>query len=119
MRSCVGFLWVYSITSRVSFEEDVPRIRQGILQVYDTDDVPMVLVGNKCDDELNRRVSAAEGAQMAASSLGGCAFLETSAKKRVNVDECFDVLVRAIRRHQRGANGQGQERPSTRRCILY
>ena len=47
----------------------------------------MVLVGNKCDLEEERRVSPAEGLALAKSF--GCPFFETSAKERVNVAEVF------------------------------
>jgi GTPase KRas len=31
----------------------------------------------------------------------GCAFIETSAKQRINVDEAFSQLVREIRKYNR------------------
>ena len=43
-----GFILVYAITSRSSFDEIV-NFREQILRVKDKDRVPMVLVGNKCD----------------------------------------------------------------------
>jgi GTPase SAR1 family protein len=51
-----GFLVVYSIIQRRSFEllED---FRVSILRVKETDSFPMVLVGNKCDMESLREVS--------------------------------------------------------------
>jgi GTPase KRas len=51
-----GFLMVYSITSRNSFEL-VNYIHQNVAQVKNQDIVPMVLVGNKCDRETLRQVS--------------------------------------------------------------
>lgn len=47
-RSGEGFLMVYSITSRESFDE-LASFRDHILRVKDTDKVPMVVVGNKSD----------------------------------------------------------------------
>ncbi len=54
----------------------------------------MVLVGNKCDLEDDRVVSKAEGQSLA--SQWGVTFLETSARKKINVDEVFFDLVRQI-----------------------
>lgn len=56
MRTGEGFLLVYSITSRQSFEE-ITTFQQQILRVKDKDYFPMVVVGNKCDLEGEREVS--------------------------------------------------------------
>lgn len=55
MRSGEGFLLVYSITSRNSFEE-ITTFHQGILRVKDQDSFPMIVVANKCDLEYERQV---------------------------------------------------------------
>jgi len=55
MRHGQGFLIVYSITSRESFEE-VSVFHQQILRVKDQDSYPVVIVGNKCDLEYERQV---------------------------------------------------------------
>jgi small GTP-binding protein len=60
MRTGEGFLLVYSITSRQSFEE-ILTFQQQILRVKDKDYFPMIVVGNKCDLEGEREVST-EGA---------------------------------------------------------
>jgi len=95
MRTGQGFLLVYAITSRGSFEE-ISAFREQILRVKDADKVPMVLCGNKSDLESERQVSNAEGVELA--RVFSCPFLETSAKTRINVDEAFFDLVREIRR---------------------
>lgn len=56
MRTGEGFLLVYSITSRQSFEEIV-TFQQQILRVKDKDYFPIIVVGNKCDLESERQVS--------------------------------------------------------------
>jgi small GTP-binding protein len=56
MRTGEGFLLVYSITSRQSFEE-ILTFQQQILRVKDKDYFPMIVVGNKCDLENEREVS--------------------------------------------------------------
>ncbi|KAF5097193.1 hypothetical protein D0Z03_001469 [Geotrichum reessii] len=96
MRTGEGFLLVYSITSRSSFEEIVSFYKQ-ILRVKDKDSFPVVLVGNKCDlGETERAVSLEEGRSLA-RQFGNCKFMETSAKQRVNVEDAFYELVRQVR----------------------
>lgn len=56
MRTGEGFLLVYSITSRQSFEE-IQVFQQQILRVKDKDYFPIIIVGNKCDLEGEREVS--------------------------------------------------------------
>lgn len=98
MRSGEGFLLVYSITSRNSFEE-IATFYQQILRVKDKDYFPVVIVANKSDLYAERQVSAMEGREMARQF--GCPYVETSAKQRVNVDEVFGDLVREIRRYNK------------------
>ncbi|CEP17456.1 hypothetical protein [Parasitella parasitica] len=124
MRNGEGFLLVYSITSRLSFEE-ITTFYQQICRVKDRDYFPMMLVGNKCDLEHDRQVSREEGKDLANGF--GCQFIETSAKKSVNVDEAFYGVVRDIRKYNkeqetRGHNQYGiQNAPdvaSDKCCIL-
>lgn len=56
MRTGEGFLLVYSITSRQSFEE-ILTFQQQILRVKDKDYFPIIIVGNKCDLDMERQVS--------------------------------------------------------------
>ena len=95
MRSAVGFVCAYSITSRTSFDE-MDSFYEQILRVQDKDKVPMVLVGNKCDLREERQVSAEEGQNLAQSF--DCPFFETSAKARINVEEAFFELIREVRK---------------------
>lgn len=55
MRTGEGFLLVYSITSRNSFEE-ISTFHQQILRVKDKDSFPVIVVANKCDLEYERQV---------------------------------------------------------------
>ena len=55
MKNGQGFVLVYSITAQSTFN-DLQDLREQILRVKDTDDVPMILVGNKCDLEDERVV---------------------------------------------------------------
>ncbi|KAL3420016.1 Ras-like protein [Phlyctema vagabunda] len=102
MRTGEGFLLVYSITSRQSFEE-IMTFQQQILRVKDKDYFPIIVVGNKCDLEGERQVSKQEGEALAKQF--GCKFIETSAKSRTNVDNAFYDLVREIRRYNKEMAG--------------
>lgn len=55
MRTGEGFLLVYSITSRNSFEE-ISQFHQQILRVKDKDFFPTLVVANKADLEYERQV---------------------------------------------------------------
>ena len=57
------------------------------------DDIMIVLVGNKLDDEENRQVSTEEGSNMAKHhGLEDIQFIETSAKTGINVKQLFKNL---------------------------
>ena len=60
MNNGQGFVLVYSITAQSTFN-DLQDLREQILRVKDTHDVPMVLVGNKCDLEDERVVGKDQG----------------------------------------------------------
>ncbi|CEQ42781.1 SPOSA6832_04645, partial [Sporobolomyces salmonicolor] len=98
MRTGEGFLLVYSITSRNSFDE-IGTFHQQILRVKDKDYFPVIVVANKCDLEYERQVGSHEGRDLAQHF--GCRFIETSAKQRLNVDEAFYNLVREIRKYNK------------------
>lgn len=84
MKNGQGFVLVYSITAQSTFN-DLQDLREQILRVKDTDDVPMVLVGNKCDLEEERVVGKELGKSLA--NQFNCAFMETSAKAKINVND--------------------------------
>jgi len=122
MRTGQGFICVYAITSRSSFDE-ITSFREQILRAKDADvptviaannkadvaannkagvadlkfehHVPMVIAANKADLELERQVPHTLGNDLARSF--GCPFMETSAKTRVNVEKAFFEVVRQIR----------------------
>lgn len=102
MRTGQCFLIVYSITSRSSFEEACV-MREHIQRIKDTEEVPILLFGNKNDDETHRQVERAEGASLARTWK--VPFLEGSAKNRMNVEEAFYELVRCTPRY--GAEYKG------------
>eukprot|EP01102_Stenamoeba_stenopodia_P007712 TRINITY_DN2172_c0_g1_i2.p1 TRINITY_DN2172_c0_g1~~TRINITY_DN2172_c0_g1_i2.p1 ORF type:complete len:192 (-),score=22.68 TRINITY_DN2172_c0_g1_i2:313-888(-) len=89
-----GFLVIYSITSRESFNR-VNWFMERITEVIDHNVFPVVIVGNKKDLEEQRVVSDMEGRQLGAQY--NCKWLEASAKQRINVEEAFADVVRQIR----------------------
>ena len=129
IRDGEGFVLVYSITSRPSFD----RIRKfhGQIQLVKESagsgsptgagylgspafpsalPVPVMLVGNKCDKALERDISAQEGHSLAKEL--GCQFVEASAKNCVNVEKAFYDVVRMLRQQRQQHGGHGHERRS-------
>jgi len=95
MRWGEGYILVYSVTSRVTFNEVVTFAAQ-IRRVKDREKVPIVLCGNKSDLEVERQVMENEGRKLA--RVWGCPFYETSAAIPRNVDEIFMDCARQIRK---------------------
>ncbi|NXY18300.1 DIRA2 protein, partial [Atrichornis clamosus] len=91
-----AFILVYSITSRQSLEELKPIYEQ-ICQIKgDIESIPIMLVGNKNDENQNREVDSSDGEAMA--KKWKCAFMETSAKMNHNVKELFQELLNLEKR---------------------
>lgn len=118
MRTGEGFILVYSVTDKQSFEsctDFYKRILRYVLMVLrhftgplqnfinfiltklfsarDADSVPFVFVGNKSDSP-ERVVSVAEGEELAKQN--GWIFFETSAKHGILVDEIFREISRRV-----------------------
>ena len=119
MRTGEGFLLVFAVNSRKSFE-DIGTYREQIKRVKDAEEVPMVLIGNKCDLPT-RAVENNEAREIAKRYL--IPFVETSAKTRMGVDDAFYTLVREIRKdkEQRGKEKRKRLRGGHRKkpcCLL-
>ncbi|RLW10093.1 hypothetical protein DV515_00002490 [Chloebia gouldiae] len=129
MRTGEGFLLVFSVTDRGSFEE-IYKFQRQILRVKDRDEFPMILVGNKADLDHQRQVihlllvtltkkTGDDNTEMNAELLFSwdnakvtqdegqqlarqlkVTYMEASAKIRLNVDQAFHELVRVIRKFQ-------------------
>lgn len=84
MKNGQGFVLCYSITSQSTFN-DLADLYEQILRVKDTQEVPLVLVGNKCDLDNERVVGREQGQTLARN--WNCVFMETSAKAKINVNE--------------------------------
>ncbi|KAN0008712.1 hypothetical protein ACTFIU_009441 [Dictyostelium citrinum] len=97
IRSCEGFILVYSITSRSSFDQ-IQFFREQIIRVLDREDVPIMMVGNKSDLEDERQVTFQEGKDLARCL--NMSFMEVSAKNRANIEEVFNETVRSVKRRE-------------------
>ena len=88
MKNGDGFIVVYSIDNRFSFEDATNFIDQTLrLRDQKAEEVPILIVGNKKDLEENRQVKTREGAALAKKY--GVDFIETSAKTGENIEEAF------------------------------
>ena len=86
-----AFILVYSVCSRQSMEELRP-IWNLIKELKpDISQIPVMLVGNKCDESAELREMTASEGQAEAAAWGGVSFMETSAKTNHNVTELFQV----------------------------
>ncbi|KAH3727247.1 ras-related protein R-Ras2-like [Dreissena polymorpha] len=94
MRSGMGFLLVYSVTDKSSFDE-IYKFHKQILRVKDRDEFPMIMVGNKSDLDHQRQVPVEEAKKLADQLK--ISHIEASAKMRMNVDQAFYELVRKVR----------------------
>ncbi|XP_074076409.1 GTP-binding protein Di-Ras3 [Macrotis lagotis] len=90
-----AFILVYSVTSKQSLEDLLPIYEQ-IRQIKgDVQKVPIMLVGNKTDED-QRELQASEGEALA--HQWNCSFMETSAKNNSNVQELFEELLNLEKR---------------------
>jgi Ras-related protein Rap-1B len=102
MRDRQGFILVYDITNPASVNDLTDLYTQILRNKFinpstvptDTSVIPLVLVGNKLDLAMERKVSHQRGKELA--QLWKCPHYETSAKMRTNVDEIFLDLVQQI-----------------------
>ncbi|XP_014903835.1 ras-related and estrogen-regulated growth inhibitor isoform X4 [Poecilia latipinna] len=94
-----GFLLLYSITQRSSFLE-IPRLKTLIDQTKQSLVFPTVLVANKADLEVGRKVTTEEGQRLAKDL--GCGFRELSVAEAVlSVEAAIFQLIRRTLDQQR------------------
>ena len=100
-----GIILIYDVTSRKTYE----NIRNWVTQIKEevSEKVTIILVGNKIDDEKNRKVTTEEGQNMAKEC--GLDFFETSAKSGVNIDSTFNELVKKTVEKYSKVDGKGDK----------
>ena len=83
---------VYDITDLESFQ----NLNSWIIEIEKnaSKNVYKILVGNKCDMEGERKISAEQGKDFA--SQYGMKFIETSAKESTNISEAFIEMTKEI-----------------------
>ena len=79
---------MYDITSRKSFGEVGTWMKE--VEKFSSPGIVKLLVGNKCDDTTNRKVSYEEGLDLA--DFYKVQFIETSAKTGTNIAESFNMI---------------------------
>ena len=91
-RGANGILLIYDITDKESFKS----LSNWLIEIEKNGNknVLKVLIGNKSDLEDKRVISFNQGKEFA--DMYGLKFIETSAKKNLNVNEAFESLGREI-----------------------
>ncbi|XP_065331535.1 ras-like protein 2 [Cloeon dipterum] len=117
MRSGEGFLLVFAVNDRNSFDE-IYKFHRQILRVKDRDEFPMLLVGNKADLDRQRVISQSDAAAL--SRQLKIPYIECSAKLRMNVDQSFYELVRLVRKFQESERPPVKQTSRQRkgRCVI-
>ena len=87
-----GIILIYDVTEQKSFD----NVKNWMAQIKEevSDRVTIVLVGNKIDDEDNRKIATEQGESMAKEY--GIMFFECSAKTGQHIDEIFNNLVKKV-----------------------
>lgn len=117
MRKGDGFLLVYSVTDKQSYQ-NVINFHTQILRVKDRDVYPMLLVANKVDLIHLRKVTEEQGRELAHKL--GIPYIETSAKDPpLNVDAAFHEVVRIIRNQPPNEHDKNRrKRRRSSKCFL-
>ena len=91
-RGAHGILLLYDVTDKDSFK----NLSNWLIEIEKnaSKNVLRLLIGNKCDLEEKRVISLNQGKEFA--DTYGLKFIETSAKKNLNVTEAFETLGREL-----------------------
>lgn len=92
-RGAMGIMLVYDVSNLKSFENISNWIRN--IEMHATQDVELMILGNKCDIADKRQITREKGEQLALQH--SIKFLETSAKANINIEEAFFTLARDIK----------------------
>ncbi|KAG2394129.1 hypothetical protein C9374_003893 [Naegleria lovaniensis] len=95
MRTGDGFVFVFDLTDPSSLV-DALEMHEQLQRSKDRDDVPVVLVGNKCDLVSERAISKEECLESAKKMGQYCKYVEASAKENVNITTIFETVVKLV-----------------------
>ena len=115
IENCKGFLCAYSVTDTRSFADLRDFISQ-VKQIRQNDNIPIVVIGNKCDLECERTVMTEEGLRFAEQH--NAAFWETSAKFGINIHEAITYLAQEVVR-QDAENLLGNKERKEKKCVVF
>ena len=96
MKEGNGFILVFSLVSISTFN-DLESFHDHIVEVKNSmgeKNYPIVLAGNKCDLESDRKVKQEDIDAFAQAR--NCTYMETSAKTQKNITEMFEFLTRKL-----------------------
>ncbi|EDR24964.1 hypothetical protein, conserved [Entamoeba dispar SAW760] len=104
IRTRDGFILMYSITSRYSFDL-IQDIHNEIYRIRDkemNEHIPCIIVGNKSELTEEREVGTEEG--MKYSESVQCHFIESSAKRNENINEIFEIITKDVIKYKENNN---------------
>ena len=109
-----GFILVFAINDKLSFEylnnlfEQIKKNKKG--------DLPMIVVGNKCDLQNEREVSKQEGEEFANSI--GASYIETSALTDEN-GNCKIIFQECANKIIKKANADEKGEAKCVKCLIF
>ena len=109
IRKANGILLVYDISDKNTFlniENWMTSIKE-----ESSDTIPIILIGNKCDLDDQRKIQKEEGEQFANNN--NLKFFETSCKDGDNVEKCFIELTKLIIERKK----EKQFNPNTQKLV--
>lgn len=109
-----GFMLVSALTTDDAFS-NWTSLQEHLIYIKNSDDVPIVFVATKRDDEH----SGGEWGESAKALASRCGvpFVETSAASGYNVEQAFGAIVHEIQKHRR-AEAEKPPRSTTKTCSL-
>ena len=91
IRKAQGIIVVFDLTKKETFESVVNWLE---IIKENFNEVTIVLFGNKCDCESERKVTTEEATEFAKKK--NIAYFETSAKKNINIEDGFSKIANDI-----------------------